>query len=175
MSTSLSVKRNVWGSPKLEESSSVDPDWPWTKCHCNPSIHYFSMDQSAHMTTLLSWLEIQRKEVRERYWFLTFVVHKEFVLRPIFRLLKKELPTFNIHFQVHLCGNSQRFLLDLQVKEETVQIYPKPPDILWNVILLTLITNFKEHLKCDEWYERFPVTSFISNRLKRRHFSLKKK
>lgn len=37
------------------------------------------------------------------------------------------------------------------------------------------VTNFEKHLKRDNRYQGFSVASFIANRLKQRHFSLKEK
>ena len=110
-------------------------------------------------------------------WRLTFIVHKVFVFRPIFWLLEVDLPTFNVHFQERLCGNTKRFLFDLQVKMEGDQRKPKPPKVFFHFIFLQLqcntITNLEKHLKRNNWYERIPMAPFISNGVKDSTFSLK--
>lgn len=68
--------------------------------------------------TLALCRKIQRKEYRATR-LLTLVVYKVFVFGAVFGLLEVELPAFDVHFQDHLGGNAQRFLLDLRVKEET--------------------------------------------------------
>lgn len=100
-----------------------------------------------------------------------------FVFSSILRLLKVKLPTFNVHFQEHLRGYPQRFLLDLQ-KEETDQTKPQTSRLLsCHRIRMhcNTVTNLKKHLKRNRRYEWFPVTAFIANRLKQKTFSLKKK
>lgn len=44
-------------------------------------------------------------------------MYKELVVRSILGLLEVELPTFHVHLQQHLGGDTERFLLDLQGKE----------------------------------------------------------
>lgn len=53
---------------------------------------------------------------------LTLAVYKELVIRSIFGFLEVKLPTLHIHFQQHLGGDTQRFLLDLRAKDGVTQI-----------------------------------------------------